>query len=120
MKISFSMPFRLVNLANERSHWGAKARRAKIQREGARLLTHAALFEAGFAWQQNLKLRITITRIGKRGMDSDGLAISAKHVRDGIADAIGVDDGDERLRWEYQQRRGSYGVEVEVAERTMK
>ena len=53
---------------------------------------------------------ITITRIGPRKLDSDNLAGSAKHVRDGVADWLGIDDGDERLTWEYAQRSGGAGV----------
>jgi hypothetical protein len=34
-------------------------------------------------------------------MDSDGVAAAAKYVRDGIARAIGIDDGDPRLDWRY-------------------
>ena len=38
-----------------------------------------------------------------------------KAIRDGIADAIGINDGDDRLEWEYDQRtEGRYAVEVEV------
>lgn len=49
-------------------------------------------------------------------MDDDNLAISAKALRDGIAEALGVDDGDKNLiTWEYDQKLGkAYGVEVEI------
>ena len=60
---------------------------------------------------------ITITRVAPRALDSDNLAISAKSVRDGIADWLGVDDGDKRLTWRYEQRRGrpkEYAAEVAV------
>jgi hypothetical protein len=60
---------------------------------------------------------ITLTRIAPRRLDSDNLARSLKAVRDGIADAIGVDDGDPRLEWRYAQEQGAvreYAVRVEV------
>ncbi|OHB81198.1 MAG: hypothetical protein A2W31_05145 [Planctomycetes bacterium RBG_16_64_10] len=115
---------RLYSLANVRSgrgkarmgHWAKRAAIAKVQRQLAMLTTNAALHKAAFAWQMDNKLRITITRVGKRPLDSDNLAISAKHVRDGIADELGVDDGDKRLVWVYEQRGGEYGVEVEIVE----
>lgn len=50
-------------------------------------------------------------------MDDDGLTISAKHVRDGIADWLGIDDGDKRLTWIVKQDkapRGKHWVDVEV------
>jgi hypothetical protein len=61
------------------------------------------------------RLTITLTRIGVRNLDADNLANSFKHVQDGIADALGIDDGDPLLTWRYGQRRGKpkeYAVEV--------
>ena len=58
-----------------------------------------------------------LTRIGPRRLDSDNLAAALKHVRDGVADALGMDDGDPRLVWLYGQRRGKpgeYAVLVEI------
>lgn len=61
---------------------------------------------------------VTITRIGKRKLDSDNLAISAKHVRDGIADAYGVDDGSDLYTWNYAQEIGKdYAVRIEIRTR---
>lgn len=49
-------------------------------------------------------------------MDDDNLAISAKALRDGIAEALGVNDGDRSVvTWEYDQKLGKeYGVELEI------
>lgn len=60
---------------------------------------------------------ITITRVAPGALDSDNLASSAKHVRDGVADWLGLNDNDKRLRWEYSQRkegRKCYGVEIRI------
>lgn len=68
---------------------------------------------------------VSLVRIyGSRGreMDSDNLAGSMKAVRDGIADALGIDDGDtNRVRWSYSQKRGKWyavhvTIDVEVTE----
>lgn len=67
-------------------------------------------------------LVITIRRIGPRMLDTDNAARAAKSVRDGIADAVGIDDGDPGLTWRYEQRRATagaagadrYGVEIEI------
>lgn len=47
-------------------------------------------------------------------MDGDNLANALKPVRDEIADWIGVDDGDSRIRWEVGQveTRGAIGVAI--------
>ena len=67
---------------------------------------------------------ITLTRIGKRAMDSDNLAASLKYVRDAIAEHIfdrqkklapGRADGDERIEWIYKQEVGSeYAVRIQI------
>lgn len=103
---------RLVNLANSREHWATRARRAKAQRG------LAAMLFADLPRPQ-LPLIVTITRIAARKMDTDGLAISAKHVRDGIADWLRVDDGSDQITWQYAQERGKpkqYAVRVEIVE----
>ena len=62
-------------------------------------------------------LTITLTRIGPRTLDDDNLAGGFKHVRDGVADWLGIDDGDKRLTWRYEQRKGApkeYAAEVRI------
>ena len=50
---------------------------------------------------------VTLTRVSAGRMDTDGLAASQKGIRDGIAEALGIDDGDiARLRYRYAQRKG--------------
>lgn len=106
---SATLPLRLVNALNAREHWAGKARRAKRERG-----ITAAVLRARFGAPPPPPLVITLTRSGPRQMDSDNLAASAKHVRDGIADWLGVDDGDPALVWRYAQERGPYGVRIEV------
>ena len=113
--IEFSFAMKLASLANLREHHMARARRAKRQRFKARILTLAELRAReieGWRWP----LTITITRLGPRKLDSDNLAISAKHVRDGIADALGVDDGDEtKAAWLYEQEKSAaYRVRIKI------
>ena len=61
---------------------------------------------------------ITLTRIAPRPLDSDNLARSFKAIRDGIADALKINDGSKRLTWNYEQRKGSkpkqYAVQIEI------
>jgi len=110
--ISFSLPIRTVSEANSREHWSAKAKRARGQRLMARVETisrRVALHCVSFP------LTITLTRIGKRMLDSDNLSRSFKAIRDGVADGLDIDDGDERLVWIYGQEIGKeYGVRIEV------
>ena len=62
-----------------------------------------------------------MTRCAPRRLDSDNLASACKNARDGIAAALGVDDGDERIEWRYEQepcKRGEQRVRVVVEVRT--
>ncbi len=111
MKFTFHLNCRLVSLTNSREHHMAKARRAKQQRGDAKMAAIAALgrVDTDRSWL------ITITRQGRRYMDTDNLASSAKHIRDGVADALDIDDGDARLHWKYWQVCPlPYGVHVEM------
>lgn len=55
-----------------------------------------------------LPVLVTMTRVGgAKRMDDDGLATSLKFVRDRIAAALSVDDGDTRkVRFRCRQRPG--------------
>ena len=89
-----------------------RSARAKKQRDMACLACRGRFGKAPVP-----PLVITITRIGPRELDSDNLAGSAKHVRDGIADWLGINDRDKRLQWRYEQEKqgkGVYGVRIRV------
>ena len=104
---------RLESLANKRENHFKKAARASKQRNGMLMRLANKLRTKPLSGPFHVK----ITRIGVKNLDSDNLAISAKHIRDGIADALGVDDGDkEKIRFEYaQETGGGYSVRVEIS-----
>lgn len=123
--VEIEIPVRLVSLLNSREHHMARARRAKQQRSLARLQTIARLCRSPL-WARvanGCGIVVTITRIGPRELDDDNLAGSAKHVRDGIADALGIDDGDKRIVWRYRQAkfagaaRGGYSCAVRIEQK---
>jgi hypothetical protein len=107
---------RTVSEANRASHehWRKRQQRAKQQRSNAAWSAEAC--SKPKRWP--LPCVIKLTRIApSNGLDSDNLPVSMKHVRDGIADAMGIDDRDPRVTWEYSQERGApkqYAVRVEV------
>lgn len=121
--VEMTLPVRLVSLLNLREHWATRAKRAKDHRETARLMTRLHTLYAPIAEfiVGGAPLRVTLTRIAPRELDSDdNLNASAKHVRDGIADALGIDDRDPRVKWLYAQRKGkpreyACHVRIEVA-----
>lgn len=126
------IPIRTVSEANSHAHWRARQRRAKAQRFAVRMSMMGPLRVAGIS-DNNLipfatpgdvcrkmfatSATVTITRIAPRLIDSDNLAGSGKHVRDGVADCLGVDDRDPRVEWRVEQRKGAlceYAVEISV------
>lgn len=60
-------------------------------------------------------LVVTLTRVApSNGMDDDGLVSALKSVRDQFAVWIGVNDKHRNIvRYEYNQRRGPWSVEIE-------
>jgi len=105
---------RVVSEANQREHWAAKNRRKKAQQQRV-AVELCAVRDA----LPKPPLRVRLTRIGPRVLDTDNLAGSFKHVQDGIARHFGVDDGDGSIRWEYDQSaigKHQYAVVVEMTE----
>ena len=108
-----TLPVRIVSVANLREHWATKARRTREQRATARICVRA---EIGPAAPAGL-YRVTITRQGGKRLDSDNLASGCKAVRDGIAEAMGMDDGSPCIEWRYAQGsapRGRHSAMVRI------
>lgn len=107
-----TLPIRTVSEANSHEHWRMRQKRAKSQRNECHLKAKARM--ARFPPQP--PLQVHLTRIGVRKLDSDNLQGALKHVRDGIADALGIDDGrDDLVTWTYSQELGKeYAVRIEV------
>ena len=103
-----NVPTRIVSVSNLRLHWAAKAKLALSHRNAAK----SAL--ASIAVPPRVPVTVVLTRLGPRKLDGDNLQSGFKAFRDGIADWLGVDDGSPFIDWQYQQRKGPYGVEVEV------
>lgn len=107
----FVLPLKLGSLANARLHWAARAKIAANQRMSAGIAVATSK-----DWRApSGRIVISLTRVGRRMLDDDNLQAAFKHVRDGVADALGIDDGDKRLTWVYSQRTGKeYAVEIEI------
>ncbi len=102
-----------VSEQNMRENWRARARRTKYQKQTVLLVlgTHPSARTA----MQYAPLRVTMTRVSPGpGLDSDGAVASQKHVRDAVAKVLGVDDGDARVSWHVQQRKGPWAVEIRI------
>lgn len=51
------------------------------------------------------RIHVEFTRLSTATCDDDNLPSAFKGVRDGIAEALGIDDGSDRYAWSYAQRR---------------
>ncbi len=111
--IVLELPIHTLSESNARGHWAKRAKRAKGQRAVVGLSLRSAL-----AGLDVLPCSVMLTRIAPRALDDDNLRGATKACRDGVADALGVDDRDPRVTWLYAQARGkpkAYAVRVEVA-----
>lgn len=110
--MTLEAPIRVVSEANAHEHWRVRSKRAKGQRGLIKLLLRAKL-----ATPPAAPLVVRLTRIAPRDLDSDNLAGAFKHVRDGVADWLGVDDRSPQIDWRYGQERGPtklYSIRVEI------
>lgn len=116
-----TLPLRLVSLTNQREHWAKKATRARMQRGVAKLalegIKHRAWPGTQLFIARGEGVVVALTRVAPRALDDDNLRAAAKSVRDGVADWLGIDDGDERIEWLYAQERGKpreYAVRIRI------
>lgn len=107
-----------VSESNARGHWSKRKKRAGQQRGVTRLVIASRRALRGDILDTH-PLLVTFTRLApSKGLDDDNLRGALKAVRDGMADALGIDDADPRVTWEYgQERRKTYAVRIRIEER---
>lgn len=120
--VRVTLPLKLDSRANARGHTKYKTAENAKQRDETRKAVAMHLL----ACPVEPPYYVTITRIAPRRLDSDNAQAAAKYVRDGIAKAVGVDDGSDLYRWDYPQRKptraekalsGGHGVEIRIETR---
>lgn len=102
------LPIKTVSEMNTRTHWAARHTRLSQHRRTARVMVG----------KHPLPCVVTMVRMSPGTLDDDNLRSALKGTRDGIADALGVQDNDPGIQWRYEQEkvsRGTYGVRVEVS-----
>src|SRR5262245_53907881 len=118
-QLAFTMPVRVDSETNAREHWAKKRKRKNEQKVLLDMCWNIAFLEPTHWYVSGIDLPCTVRllRVGPKRLDSDNLGESFKAIRDAIAKRIGVDDGDERITWEYAQvpvGKRVYQVRVEV------
>ncbi len=114
MSVNVPIPgLRTVCELNAHEHWRSRHRRSTAQKD---LVTLVLRRTVAPTMMLVAPLVVTLTRIApSNGLDEgDNLPSSQKHVRDAIADLLGINDRDPRVAWAYAQRRGPWGIEVRI------
>lgn len=87
---------------NSREHWAKRSRRVANEHAIVALVLHSSW--KGKA-RPSLPLSVTMTRANPRMLDGDNCVGSLKGTRDSVAKWLGIDDGDSRVSWNYEQRK---------------
>lgn len=103
---------------NARVHWSSRYRKTKTARGDARILAKAIMGRDGRpSWVDgDLHLTLVFCPPDRRRRDDDNCIASCKAYRDGIADALGVDDSAIRIssvRWVDPEKPGSVTFLIE-------
>jgi len=122
IQFTVTLPIYARSEANNRDNRFVKAKRAKEQRGVVRAMVHgnaSGVLKLAKLITPAPAFTVTLTRVHRksaRPLDDDNLRGSLKAVRDGVADALGIDDGEiRRLRFSYAQEPGrDYAVRIEI------
>lgn len=120
MKITFEIQIQTISVANSGHgwHWYRSNKRTKREHDEAWLSTHEATINVSRPFTSCSHVTVLLTRVAPRKLDDDNLRTALKSIRDGVADALGIDDGDDRITFNYDQgRRGrnEYAVIVDIS-----
>ena len=104
-----------LSTLNNRKHWRSVSAARKKERQAGRdmMLGH------GIKLPLTRRLVVTFCRLSAGSLDDDNLAAAGKSIRDGVADALEIDDANDLVEWVYTQeraKRGVYGVRVLIEE----
>lgn len=117
MSQTLGFPLYTCSESNAHEHWRKRQKRAKEQRGLTAMMCRAKLTRPTIRVNGE-PIRIRLTRVAPRKLDQGNYQGSLKHVQDGVADWLGIDDRrDDLVRYEYDQKRGQpreYAVMVEV------
>lgn len=120
MKIEFPWPSPKVFPNYKRAHhWRTYRDVEQAEREAGNILTCAAIphqdrRELRDRLQGKLQLTITFVPPDRRHRDDDGIIGAFKHLRDGMADSLGIDDRHFRCAYHFADPEKPGRVEVSL------
>jgi hypothetical protein len=110
--LAYTDALRLPSVANGSRGRSMGALRMQAERKKNQRLVGAAagrMFRGIVLCEQAKFFVVRLTRISPRSLDSDNLESALKSVRDGVANVLGIDDRDPRVRYVVDQRKGEHG-----------
>lgn len=115
--IKVTIALKTATESNTNETLWSKAARAKKQKSAAYYAVMGALGFRDMREHVDLggAVRVMVTRIAPRKLDRDNAWSSQKHVIDGVAYALGIDDGDARFDLTVDQRKGSIASPLGVS-----
>ena len=100
-----------ARVSNSRAAGIIQRKRDAHERDAAKSATEAAMRRDGLAAHELVPAKVLITRASAGRLDPhDGLPAACKRVVDGIALALGIDDGGPFVTWAYQQAKVKPGI----------
>jgi hypothetical protein len=109
MKLTTTIDVQLISKANAREHRRVRDQRIIKEREATLKVLPPTLFDGSTlagAITHDRGARVTLSRpYHETPLDDDNIRAAFKAVRDAIAEFLGVDDGEDRLHWIYQQTK---------------
>jgi len=139
LKVEFEVPIKTVSEANCSEHWTKKAKRRKQQhffvRQAFKMSAQNVCSKCETSSQNGfLPCIVTLTRLSPRLLDDDNLISAFKGIRDELAECLipesrksyltqkgtfkaikGRADGDNRIKWRYEQEKASkQGIRITI------
>jgi len=91
--MNFTLPWPPKELSpNARLHWSKKSKAAKVYRNACYMLAIQGGAKTGVPWDGDIHCWIDFFPPDRRHRDDDNMIASFKAGRDGLAQALGVDD----------------------------
>jgi crossover junction endodeoxyribonuclease RusA len=123
MIVTLPWPDKRLKPNGSHGHWAVVSKARKLAREAARLLTSDAMQKhlatrAHFEGEHPLPITVTFYPPDRRRRDDDNMVASFKGFRDGIADALGVDDRRFRPHYFFAEPEKPGRVEVSFPRNT--
>jgi hypothetical protein len=108
LKLTTTIDCQLISKANAREHRRVRDQRIIKERDATNVALKYQTGRPDVVLMHDQGARVTLSRpYHETPLDDDNIRAAFKAVRDAIAEFLGVDDGEDRLHWIYQQTKAA-------------